>query len=187
YVMISGGPKGSRPTQCLVADKYPWHRVAPGLSVAIKGQVLSLDSKAIPTLAQAVIVSVDESQAAALRYSADELCRQFADDPAAAEKRYSETWGWVAGTIESLDNVNGMLYLDGPGNAQVGCGTVSEEKVWDSSLKPGMSVVIMGQLMKGSRRGLAVRNCLPPEVRGDAHAGVAPREEAESGQPVTAP
>lgn len=171
YVLLAEEPKGSRPVKCLVTDMQPWRTLVPGLKATLQGQVLPLDKTNVPTLRQAVIVGRDEAGAGKVAYAAEELCESFASDPQAAEKRFHETWGWVRGRIESVDQVNGMLYLDGPGNSQIGCGTANADHAWESSLKPGMVVVIMGQLMKGSRRGLGIRSCRLAEVVDDSAAG----------------
>jgi len=163
-VKFVGGRKGLKPVVCLMVEGRPWTRVAPGMVATIKGQVQKIPPQGVPTLLHGEITDIDESLVSGTRLTAVELCEKYAADHTLAQNEHFEQWAWITGTVASVDRVNEVVFLDGPGAAQVSCFLAPGQSTADERLSRGRRVVILGKVKGGDKVRVLVSDCLPPEI-----------------------
>lgn len=179
FITLHGGPKGTRPIQCLVDAEQPWQSVAPGMVTTIKGQLRPTPPGQAVVLLHAEVVAVDEEQTPGKRVLAEELCRCYAGDHLLAQHEYLEQWAWVTGVVSSVDRVNGMVYLNGSDSAQVQCVPLNADETLSLPIQPGATIVVLGKVTGGDRTRVVLRECLPPTLireEGRSVATETPRE-----------
>jgi len=163
-ILLSGGAKGNKPVICQMAEPRPWDRVAPGMAVTIKGQVWRIQPGSAPLLRQVHLVQFDSRMADSMRFTAEDLCANFANSRSEAHEVLGDRWIRVTGSIASIDRINGWLYLSGGGGRMVRCALAGKEGElsWEDDLQPAESIEIVGQVMNGDRREVILQGCLPP-------------------------
>jgi hypothetical protein len=146
---------------CFLQDKEPWARVSPGSQVRVKGRWPESPAEFI--LRDCTLVEVGPNPAPVL--SAEQLAKEYAAGPEAANKKHRNEWLIIDGEVADKDKEWGTsIYLKGSGKVRVRCVVNPFEKQLFAPLQPGQHAKLLGQYARTSGNTdteVGLYDCLP--------------------------
>jgi len=143
-LILQGAPGDLVGVQCSTKDIQPWLKALPGQTVRLKGRGAQRDSG--PMLEQCTILEVSGPVPPSL--TAEELAKEYAAGPVAAQRKYEGKHLLVSGKVEEVtvkETKLAWVAFKTAGGPQVFCVfTPFFEDQW-STLKPGQKVKVLGQ------------------------------------------
>jgi hypothetical protein len=149
---------------CLLADKDPWGKVAPGQTVKLRGKVAA----APWTLTECVLVELGPNPAMVL--SSADFAKEYLADEAKASDKYYQKAVIVAGEMlnkKEIDNGRISVLLKGDGKSHVNCVFGSTEKSLADQCAKGHQLKILGVFngLLSSDQGPGLFGCILIEAK----------------------
>jgi hypothetical protein len=139
-------PKQFVGVMCFTADKEPWAEVVPGQKVTLKGRWPR--GAFGPQLENCVII--DKGESTAITVSVQDLLKDVAAKPAAAQEKYDNKWLIMDGVVaDSRINDKGgfwELVLKGEGDARIICGFGTHPEAL-RGIRTGQRLRVVGQAL----------------------------------------
>jgi hypothetical protein len=145
---------------CITVESRPWEKLAPGMTIKIKGKILARSYG--DQLTGCVIL--ESSAHPGIKMTAEELAKEYRADADAAKKKYEKKQLIISGEIVDRTITGGgfVTFQLKAGDARLECvieplGKYYEIRRW----KIGQQVRMMGEFEPGFDKQARVTNCLP--------------------------